>query len=150
MTTTADVVVAGGGHNSLITAAYLAKAGLECVVLDAGPVLGGGAVTEELLLPGHKIDTCSTGHTLIRVNPLIRDDELGLVGKYGLTYVEPDPVAHVAFPDGEHITMWLDLDRTCGEMARFSGRDAEAYRRLRPPPSASARSTEALCPELHR
>lgn len=67
MTTTADVVVAGGGHNSLITAAYLAKAGLECVVLDAGPVLGGGAVTEELLLPGHKIDTCSTGHTLIRV-----------------------------------------------------------------------------------
>lgn len=130
MAVTADIVVAGGGHNSLITAAYLAKAGLECVVLDARPEFGGGAATEEPLLPGHKIDTCATGHTLIRANPLIRDDELGLVGRYGLQYVEPDPVAHVAFPDGEHITMWMDLDRTCSELARFSERDAESYRQL--------------------
>ena len=49
MTHTADIVVAGAGHNSLITAAYLAKAGHGCLVLDARPIPGGGAATEELL-----------------------------------------------------------------------------------------------------
>jgi phytoene dehydrogenase-like protein len=130
MATTTDVVIAGGGHNSLITAAYLAKAGYECVILEARSAPGGGAVTEELLLPGYRFDTCSTGHTLLQANPLIRDDELGLVSKYGLTYVDPDPVNHLAFPDGESLTMWLDLDRTCGEIARFSEKDADSYRRL--------------------
>lgn len=126
----ADVVVAGAGHNSLITSCYLAKAGYQCVVLDARDRPGGGAATEEVLDPGYLIDTCSTGHTLIRANPLLVDDELGLVRDYGLTYVEPDPVAHVAFPDGEHFTMWLDIDRTIAEIARFNVDDAEAYRRM--------------------
>src|ERR687894_125341 len=130
MTEGADIVVAGGGHNSLITAAYLAKAGHECVVLDARDIPGGGAATEELLGPGYKIDSCSTGHTIIRVNPLLLNDELGLHSDYGLEYFEPDPVGHVAFPDGEQLTMWLDLDRTCDEIARFSRSDAEGYRRL--------------------
>ena len=130
MSVRADVVVAGGGHNSLITAAYLAKAGYECVVLDARPIPGGGAATEELLLPGYKIDSCSTGHTLIQVNPLLTRDELGLKADYGLEYLDPDPVGHVAFPDGQQLTMWLDLDRTCDEMARFSRADADAYRRM--------------------
>jgi phytoene dehydrogenase-like protein len=130
MTETADVVVAGAGHNSLIAAAYLASAGHECLVLDARPIAGGGAATEELLGPGYLIDSCSSGHTLIRVNPLLTRDELGLISDYGLEYYEPDPVAHVAFPDGEQLTMWLDLERTCEEIARFSRRDAEAYRAL--------------------
>ncbi len=130
MTQSADVVVAGAGHNSLITAAYLAKAGYSVIVLDARPIPGGGAATEEPLLPGYLIDTCSTGHTLIRVNPLLTNDELGLVGKYGLKYVEPDPVAHVAFQDGEYFTHWLDIDRTCEEFTRFSKHDALAYRRM--------------------
>jgi phytoene dehydrogenase-like protein len=130
VTRTADVVVAGAGHNSLITAAYLARAGYECLLLDARSIPGGGAATEELLGPGYRIDSCSTGHTLIRVNPLLLDDELGLISDYGLEYLEPDPVAHVAFPDGEQLSMWLDLERTCEEFARFSRADAEAYRRL--------------------
>jgi phytoene dehydrogenase-like protein len=130
MSESADVVVAGAGHNSLITAAYLAKAGYECLVLDSRAIPGGGAATEELLLPGYKIDSCSTGHTLIQVNPLLTDDELGLKADHGLEYLEPDPVGHVAFPDGEHLTMWLDLDQTLSEMARFSDRDAEAYARM--------------------
>ena len=72
--TTADIVVAGAGHNSLLTACYLAKAGYRCLVLDARSIPGGGAATEELLLPGFGIDTCATGHTMIRVNPaLLRD-----------------------------------------------------------------------------
>jgi phytoene dehydrogenase-like protein len=130
MSETPDIVVAGGGHNSLITACYLAKAGFEVRVLDARPIPGGGAATEELLIPGFKLDSCSTGHTLIRVNPLLLDDELGLHAEYGLEYLEPDPVAHVGFPDGEQLTMWLDLERTCLEISRFSPRDADAYRRM--------------------
>ncbi len=129
MSETVDVVVAGGGHNSLIAAAYLAKAGYEVLVLEARPVAGGGATTEELTLPGFRFDACSTGHTLIQPNPLLRDDELGLKRDYGLQYVSPDPVAHVVFPDGESFTHWLDLERTCEEIARFSRRDADAYRR---------------------
>src|SRR6201987_5776025 len=125
-----DVVVAGAGHNSLIAASYLAKAGYRCLVLDARAIPGGGATTEEILLPGYKIDTCATGHTLIRVNPLLIRDELGLIRDYGLHYLDPDPVAHVAFPDGEQLTMWLDKDRTIAEIARFSKDDAQAYRRL--------------------
>ncbi len=99
-------------------------------MLDARPIPGGGAATEELLGPGYRIDSCSTGHTLIRVNPLLTRDELGLISDFGLDYYEPDPVAHVAFPDGEQLTMWLDLERTCEEIARLSRADAEAYRRL--------------------
>jgi phytoene dehydrogenase-like protein len=129
MSETYDVVVAGGGHNSLITACYLARAGYGVVVLDARDEVGGGAATEELLLPGFHFDSCSTGHTLIQPNPVLRDDELGLKRDYGLEYVSPDPVAHVVFPDGESLTHWLDRDRTHAELARFSRRDADAYLR---------------------
>jgi phytoene dehydrogenase-like protein len=130
MSAEADFVVAGAGHNSLITAAYLARAGFEVVVLDARAIPGGGAASEEMLGPGYLVDSCSTGHTLIQTNPLLADDELGLRERYGLTYIEPDPFAHVAFPDGRQLTMWLDLERSCEELARFSRRDAETYRRM--------------------
>jgi phytoene dehydrogenase-like protein len=129
MTGDVDIVVAGAGHNSLLTACYLAKAGYRCLVPDARPIPGGGAATEELMLPGFGIDTCATGHTMIRVNPALLHDELGLTD-YGLRYAEPDPVAHVAFPDGQQLTMWLDRDRTAAEVARFSAEDATAYLRL--------------------
>jgi phytoene dehydrogenase-like protein len=124
------VVVAGAGHNSLITAAYLTRAGYRCRVLDARPVPGGGVASEELLLPGFRLDSCSTGHTLIQTNPLLADDELGLISELGLTYLAPDPVAHVVFPDGESLTMWLERERTYEEITRFSRADAEAYVRL--------------------
>ena len=124
-----DVVVAGGGHNALVAAAYLTRAGLECCVLDARPVLGGDTATEELTLPGFRHDTCSTAHNLIQASPTLREDELRL-GDYGLEYIQPDPVVHIPFPDGTSLTQWRDLDRTCEEFARFSAADAAAYRRM--------------------
>lgn len=123
-----DVVVAGAGHNSLFTAAYLAKAGFEVLVLESRPVVGGNTATEELTLPGFLHDSCSTAHNLIQANPAIK--ELRLEEEYGLEYIHPDPVVHVAFGDGTGLTQWRDLDRTCEELARFSSRDADAYRRL--------------------
>jgi phytoene dehydrogenase-like protein len=126
---TSDVVVAGAGHNGLIAAAYLARAGLRVVVVEARDGIGGDTATEELTLPGFLHDTCSTAHNLIQSNPLVRDDELHL-SEYGLEYLRPDPVVHMPFPDGSSITQWLDLDRTCEEFARFSRPDADALRRL--------------------
>jgi phytoene dehydrogenase-like protein len=126
----ADVVVAGAGHNSLITAAYLTRAGYRCRVLDARAVAGGGVASEELILDGFRLDSCSTGHTLIQTNPVLAADELGLLAEHGLSYISPDPVGHVVFPDGDSLTMWLDLDRTCEEIAYYSPRDADAYRRM--------------------
>jgi phytoene dehydrogenase-like protein len=126
---TSDVVVAGAGHNGLIAAAYLARAGLRVVVVEACDTVGGDTATEELTLPGFLHDTCATAHNLLQSNPLLRDDELHL-SEYGLEYLHPDPVVHLPFPDGSSITQWLDVDRTCEEFARFSRRDADALRRL--------------------
>ena len=125
-----DFIIAGAGHNSLITACYLSKAGYSCEILDARSIAGGGCATEEILGAGYKIDTCSTGHTLILQNPLIKMDELGIIEKYGLSYLHPDPVAHVALPDGEQITMFLDVEKTIKEIERFSVADALSYTRL--------------------
>ena len=125
-----DFIIAGAGHNSLITACYLAKAGFTCNVIDARHIPGGGCATEEVLGDGYKIDTCSTGHTLILQNPIISQDELGLVEEFGLSYLHPDPVAHVAFPDGEQITMTLDPNETAEEFSRYSRKDADSYLRL--------------------
>ncbi len=124
-----DVVVAGAGHNSLVAAAYLAKAGFRCAVLEARGVVGGNTATEALTLPGFLHDSCSTAHNLIQASPTLRDNELNL-GAYGLEYLRPDPVVHIPFPDRTWLTQWKDLDRTCDEFARFSRRDADAYRRM--------------------
>ncbi len=125
-----DVVVAGGGHNALVAAAYLSLASFECCVLDARAIMGGDTATEELTLPGFRHDTCSTAHNLIQASPTLRDDELKLLSEYGLEYIQPDPVVHIPFPDGTSLTQWRDLDRTCDEFAQFSRSDAEAFRRM--------------------
>ena len=124
-----DVVVAGAGHNSLIAAAYLAKAGLHCLVLEARPVIGGDTATEELNLPGFLHDSCSTAHNLIQASPTFRNNELHL-DRYGLEYLQPDPVVHLPFPEGESITMWHDLEQTVAEFSRYSAADGAAYRAM--------------------
>jgi phytoene dehydrogenase-like protein len=124
-----DVVVAGAGHNGLVAAAYLSRAGFRCLVLEARDEIGGDTSTEELTLPGFRHDSCSTAHNLIQASPTLRDDELHL-GDYGLEYLYPDPVVHVPFPDGTWLTQWRDAERTAEEFARFSEADAESFRRL--------------------
>src|SRR5216683_8357152 len=124
MSETFDVVVAGAGHNSLVAAAYLAQAGLSCLVLEARQQIGGDTSSEELTLPGFLHDSCSTAHNLIQAGPVL--DELGL-GDHGLEYLHPDPVVHLPFPDGSWLTMWRDEARTAAEFARFSRADASAY-----------------------
>src|SRR6266581_5857377 len=129
MTDQFDIVVAGAGHNSLVAAAYLARAGLSCLILEARPVIGGNTMTEELTLPGFLHDTCSTTHSIFMESPIWRNQELPLA-EYGLEYIQADPVSHVVFSDGTYITQWADIDRTCEEISKFSRKDADTYRRM--------------------
>jgi phytoene dehydrogenase-like protein len=127
MSETFDVVVAGAGHNSLVAAAYLARAGLSCLVLEAREDIGGDTSSEELTLAGFLHDSCSTAHNLIQSSPVL--DELGLA-EHGLEYLHPDPVVHLPFPDGSWLTMWRDEERTYQEFVKFAPRDAAAYRAM--------------------
>ncbi len=98
-------------------------------MLEAREQTGGDTATEELSLPGFRHDSCSSAHNLIQSSPTVRQDELRL-REYGLEYLYPDPVVHVPFPDGTSLTQWWALDRSCEEFAKFSTRDAEAFRRM--------------------
>src|SRR5258706_12336985 len=104
-----DIVVAGAGHNSLIAAAYLAKAGYRCLVLEGRPIVGGGVKSAQLTLRGFTHDICSSPHNGIHGNPILRDAELKL-GENGPEDIHPDPVYDMPFPDGSYRTQWPELD----------------------------------------
>jgi phytoene dehydrogenase-like protein len=117
-----DVVVVGGGHNGLACAAYLAKAGLDVLVLERRGVLGGAAVTEEPW-PGYRISSASYVVSLLPPR-IVR--ELGLERHgYRVSVVTPD--YFVPFPDGSGLTLWGDPVRDAAEIANFSKDDADAY-----------------------
>ena len=124
-----DIVVAGAGHNSLVAAAYLSKAGYRCLVLEGRSILGGNVVTEELTLPGFRHDSCGTAHVILQDSPMMRNDELGLAD-YGLEYIHPEIVCHAPFLDGSWLTQYHDIERTIEQFAKFSKKDADAYRRM--------------------
>lgn len=122
MTPKFDAIIIGAGHNGLVTAAYLARAGKKVLVLERRAIIGGAAVTEELF-PGCKVSTLSYLCSLLQPQ-IVAELELE---KFGYKIYPKDPPFFTAFPDGQHIFFWQDLQKTRQEMARFSPRDAEKY-----------------------
>ncbi|MBI4886162.1 MAG: NAD(P)/FAD-dependent oxidoreductase [Acidobacteria bacterium] len=116
-----DVIVIGGGHNGLIAAAYLARAGRRVLVLERRHVLGGAAVTEEIV-PGFKFSVCSYVVSLLRPE-IIRELDLP---RHGLEILPLDGT-FTPLPDGDYLWRVNDHARTRREIARHSPVDAEAY-----------------------
>jgi phytoene dehydrogenase-like protein len=117
-----DAIVIGGGHNGLVAAAYLARGGKKTVVLERRPIVGGAAVTEEIV-PGYKFSVFSYVVSLLRPE-IIRD--LDLPG-HGLQIL---PLESTVTPldNGDYLAGWSDGDETKREIERHSKRDAEAYK----------------------
>ena len=125
-----EVAVVGSGHNGLIAAAYLARAGKKVLVLERNDFLGGGAATSETAAPGYLHDRHASFHVFIQANPLLLDDELGLLSKFGLRYSFPEAVLSTVFDDGDAITLYRDVEKSCASIARISSQDADVYRAL--------------------
>jgi beta-carotene ketolase (CrtO type) len=122
-----DVVIIGAGHNGLVCAAYLLKAGYSVLLLEKRSVPGGAATTEEALpeeAPGFKFNLCAIDHEFIHLGPVVEELELH---KYGLEYLFCDPVVFCPHPDGKYFLGHQSVEKTCAEIERYSPRDAKRY-----------------------
>ncbi len=122
MTNAYDAIVIGAGHNGLVTAAYLAKDGLKTLVLERRETVGGATITEEILL-GYSVDTGA--HRIGTIHPSVVK-ELNLA-EHGLRLIESDPSVFSPLPDGRHLTLWRDTQRTIESIRQFSSADADNW-----------------------
>ena len=117
-----DAAVIGAGHNGLVTAAYLGKAGLRVLVLERRDLVGGAAASEEIF-PGFRFDTCA--HRLGGLHPaVVRDLRLD---RHGLEIVRADPTALALLPDDDPLILWRDASKSIESIRRFSKSDADRW-----------------------
>jgi phytoene dehydrogenase-like protein len=121
-----DVVVVGSGHNALVAAAYLARAGRGVLVLERNDRLGGLVRTEEMTLPGFHHDVYSAAHPLFVAGPAFAElgDELQ---SRGLTYTNTDVPTGVSFPDGRTGVLFRSMEATVDEADRLWPGDGETF-----------------------
>jgi phytoene dehydrogenase-like protein len=120
----ADIIIIGAGHNGLVAAAYLSRAGYRVLVLERREVVGGACVTEAVW-PGYKVSTAAYVCSLLRPR-IIRELDLH---RHGLELLARDPSSFTPFPDGRYLLLGPDRDASRREVAKFSARDAEALGR---------------------
>lgn len=122
MNQTYDAIIIGGGHNGLVTAATLAQAGQNVLVLEQREVLGGAAATEEIF-PGFQVNTGAPDAGLFQ-DEIVRALFLKM---YGLEFRQSPVLLFAPQPDGRSLTLWRDEAKSVAEIGRFSRRDAECY-----------------------
>jgi phytoene dehydrogenase-like protein len=117
-----DIVIIGGGHNGLVTAFYLAKAGFKPLVLERRQQVGGAAITEEFH-PGFR--TSMLAHSAGPLRPdVVRDMQLE---KHGVKFIVPEVAVTALSPNGNALAFYDDADRTAREIAKFSSKDGAKY-----------------------
>ncbi|HYA26160.1 MAG TPA: NAD(P)/FAD-dependent oxidoreductase [Terriglobales bacterium] len=122
MPVTRDIVIIGGGHNGLVTAFYLAKAGYKPLVLEGRSQVGGAAITEEFH-PGFRCSILAHAAGPLRPD-IVRDMRLE---KYGLKLITPEVAAVALSPDGRALALYNDVGKSAQEIAKFSQKDASRY-----------------------
>jgi len=124
-----DAIVIGAGHNGLVTAAYLARGGMDTLLVEARSSVGGTAASEEFA--NATVNICNCDHLTFRTTPVPRELDLA---SHGLRYLELEPRQHnVAWSSVADGVLWsshADVENTADEIARFSPGDADAYRRF--------------------
>lgn len=128
-----DIIVIGSGHNGLVTACYLAKAGYSVCVIERRDMIGGAVSTETMFRSdqfpeGFRIDVGSSVHIMIHQTGILEELELE---NYGLEYIEMDPIMSYPVPPGNGqgvIHFFKDLDRTLDSIAKVAPEDVENYR----------------------
>jgi phytoene dehydrogenase-like protein len=117
-----EMIVVGGDHNGLVTAAYLARAGRRVLVLNRREVVGGCAVTEELW-PGYRVSIGAYLLSLLQER-IVREPELP---RFGYRVTPKDPAFFSVYPDGRHLFFWSHEPKPLAQIPRLSARDAEAF-----------------------
>lgn len=121
-----DVITIGAGHNALVASAYLAQAGYRVAVFERRELVGGAVSTTEII-PGYRFDLGGSAHILIRLTPIV--EELGL-SRYGLEYIDIDPLFFAPYADGDSLFIYRSAERTASALeAKFPG-EGEAYLRF--------------------
>lgn len=122
-----DVVVIGAGPNGLMTAAYLAKAGLKVVLVERRYEIGGGLATEEILFPGYYSNIHAVYHMMVDFMPVLADFDLR---KHGVVWIKPNLQTSMVFPDGKSLLLTRMIEDTVDSIHKFSTNDAVNFGRI--------------------
>ena len=120
-----DVVVIGAGHNGLVCANYLARAGLNVFVVEARSIIGGACTSEELI-PGGTFSSCSFIQMMFQ-SEIVADLELA---QFGLRSVAPEMQEMAIWQDGDHVFLWQQIDRTLKSIERHNKPDGANFMRF--------------------